>query len=476
MSDNGFHKVISKRANVDDTLALIIDTINTYSKSTYVDTVIRELGPVTDKLDFIKRVFDFYCRTVKYQLDDKKAELVTTPALTIAMGIGDCKKASVFLASVFHRAGIEPILKHVYYDNTGKDTYTHIYVIVPYSSYAQATQFTLDPYLTTDPTNDCRFNSEVNYKTGTLYFLNGKIMELHQMGNSNMSNNSSQMSSLPFSEEINLGCSHMGADFDQVADNMGAPVMPQTKGALPTVHAPEHLAVLQKLAPSKPALQAATKNIPIDQQRGAFLELIKNNVDGISTNLLQVLAKDPNALNNVWHIVGGDTAHLKTLLMEGAKQKAVSSSGMAGPDYIGFSFKNFLHGAANVLHAIAPIASAIIPGAGAVINGIANKAESIALSAPVTNPVTKQIAPPPPLPPDLHGTNIPFGTYPQGMVAGSAMGSMGGFFFKSMLLISYNVSDITMQAVLSTSVSVGLLVYWLNKKYKFLTKTKSHGI
>lgn len=202
----GFDKLISKDAGVDDTLALIISTINEYSKDQFVHDVVAKLGPVTDRNAFIRKVFDYYCRNVSYILDKQGVEKVYTPARTICEGKGDCKKSATFLSAVLSAAGIDSVLKHVYYNSS--DSYTHIYVIVPNPD--------LTDYITLDPTNNCQYDKEVRYKSATLYFLNGKKMQLRQMGAAPTFNNGA----LPFSDEIETGCHNLSDNISGIADSM----------------------------------------------------------------------------------------------------------------------------------------------------------------------------------------------------------------------------------------------------------------
>lgn len=175
--------IVKQNATVDDTLRTIVNAVNQCKQSAFIQQVVAEISklhnPQTDKLGFIRELFAFICRNLTYKLDINGIEEVWTPELTMREKIYDCKKGSVFIASVLAAAGIEPILKHVYYASPGGgvENWTHIYTIVPNPD--------TNNYITVDTTNDCRFNTEVNYKTGTLYFLNGKKMELHMMGNSN---------------------------------------------------------------------------------------------------------------------------------------------------------------------------------------------------------------------------------------------------------------------------------------------------
>lgn len=171
-----FDILVNKNATVDDTLRLIVNAVNVCKNSPFVQKIVQELGPVSNKEVFIKKLFDWICRNAKYKLDVPGIEEVWTPEKVIREGTYDCKKISVLISSVLQAAGIESILKHVYYSGTDgslKD-YTHIYVIVPNPDEYN--------YITVDPTNDCKYDSEVQSSKQTLYYLNGKKMELHMMG------------------------------------------------------------------------------------------------------------------------------------------------------------------------------------------------------------------------------------------------------------------------------------------------------
>lgn len=180
-----FDIVVKKEATVDDTLQLIINAINICSRSPFVREVVREISklhdPQTDPRGFIKALFDWCCRNGKYQLDIPGIEEVWTPELTTRMHKFDCKKITVKICSVLKAAGIEPIAKHVYYrgPDGSLENFTHIYTIVPASSLGGSG---IEPYITVDPTNDCKYNAEVRHSKATLYHLNGQKMELHMMG------------------------------------------------------------------------------------------------------------------------------------------------------------------------------------------------------------------------------------------------------------------------------------------------------
>jgi len=69
---------------------------------------------------------------------------------------------------------------------------------------------------------------------------------------------------------------------------------------------------------------------PIVTQRGAFLELLRNNEHGLASQLAVVLGHNPDALNDVWHSIGGDISALKAAVLDGAKKS--SSIGLSVPE------------------------------------------------------------------------------------------------------------------------------------------------
>jgi hypothetical protein len=440
----GFDKLINDDADVDDTLNLIIDTVNKYSKGGFVKQVVKNLSHAgqTDE-EFIHELFEYYCRNISYILDQPGTEKVYTPERTIDEKAGDCKKAATFLAAVLEAKGIEPVLKHVYYNNSG--AYTHIYVIThnPALKDVAANFYSPGHYITLDPTNDCQYNKEVKYKSATLYFLNGKQMELRQMGRpsfEDMNTETVHRTNIPFSEAISTGCNDMGNAFDELNSNSNLYLSgdgigklnfghlitdvvkhnPYTQAALALVKGGEHLqnAILKSLKiPAKS--QALVHDIPLEQQRGSMLALITNNVGGLASHLAAALGTNPNALDNVWGIVGGDINALKAEVLAGSKKPAIDINDkksealveqrtIKGPEYIaGDFFKKLLHGAAALLRAVAPVINAIIPGAGAAVTKIADTADNIANNLPTINKGGITFPPAPQLPVDPHGAKVP---------------------------------------------------------------------
>lgn len=314
----GFDTLIKKDADTADTLALIISTARDYSRSRFVRECVNKLCTGKSKYDCIRNVFDFYCRNVEYLLDEKiwsdehgkyvGKEKVYTPARTIAEGKGDCKKASTFIASVLIAAGIEPVFKHVYYQNN--DNYTHIYIIIPNPD--------LSKYITLDPTNKCKFNSEVNYHSATLYFVNGKKMELHQMGAPQYTGQ------VKWSNDIATGCNAMMNDLDQISLKvMGA------------------------------------NNNSAENSRAAFLDLVQKNVNNLAGDLLQLWNHSPEQVEALWKRFGGDPSTLKTILIQSTKTNLVR-----GPEYIGdfwATLGDVLNKATPVLNSVSNIATTVAP-------------------------------------------------------------------------------------------------------------------
>lgn len=385
MENIGFDKLIKKNASVDDTLALIIKSSIECSKMPFVKSIVEKLGPTTPKSEFIRRVFDYYCRNVEYTLDKEGTESVHTPALVIVNGKGDCKKAATFLASVLIAAGIEPIFKHVYYD--GSDLYTHIYIIVGNPDY--------NNYITLDPTNDCKFNKEVDYRTGTLYFTNGKHMELRLMGASkpqhhqqhHQNYNNRGMFNIPFATEIYAGSDEMCGIIEETAVGFNLSdikrlqhlkphpqknfipahktflhhkdihphhavlydifEMHPTKGLMA---GPEYISGFHLFEKLKEVVQVIKKDIQhvaaqvgpllskvVDKfktvslaiPRGAFLGLVELNVHGLATHLIDAWNIDHEKVDNKWKSIGGDPNILKKAMVSGSKRKAI-----LGPDNI----------------------------------------------------------------------------------------------------------------------------------------------
>lgn len=171
-----FDKTLDIKANTIATVKAIIKTINTFANSEYIKEVVRILnqGNPSD-LEFIKRLFDIVCINVDYRRDPQGHEIVFTPLLLMKIGKGDCKKMTTFICAVLKQKGIACATKVVSYD--GKD-WEHIYAQVPIIG---------GKFITLDPVNHCKYNSEVKFTKGENIYLdssNQDIMtKLSLMGN-----------------------------------------------------------------------------------------------------------------------------------------------------------------------------------------------------------------------------------------------------------------------------------------------------
>lgn len=398
MDAPGFDTLIKKDADTADTLALIVRTINDFYQTKFVRECAKELcAPGTPRNECLRNVFDYALRNIKFILDTAGRENVFTPALTIIKGEGDCKKITVFIASVLKAAGIEPVLKHVVY--TSDDPWTHIYVIVPNP--------TLPNYIAIDPADNSEFGKEVSYKSSTLYFLDGKKMELHQMGSPNWNENS-----------FSTGCHSMTADLDHI----GAAVFRSPFNTTQTHKGKFSLA----------------------EQRGAFLKLIENNLHGAATNLVALTQSNPEQLNVFWKNFGGSPDSLKEAILKGAAKKQVGN--------IFEDIGNYAAAAVPIVNAATNLVTTIAPN-----SGIAKSFQLMSHTATAH----ENSAIPGAIPLDAAGHSYP----PYQPSAGSFFSPVG-FIFKSALLISMLHVSPDLKSILTTA-AVMLPVLFLFVKKKF---------
>jgi hypothetical protein len=174
-----FVNTISANASGDDTVKLIVSTINTYANSPFVqDTAKAIKAKSPTKADFLKNLFGVACKNIKYLMDQPGHEVIYTPLLLMKMGKGDCKKFTVFIGAVLKAAGIDGVPKVVKYD-LAKD-WEHIYIISRDAN---------GGYVTLDPVNHQKFDKEVKYVQARLNYLDGtyspimKGNKLSLMGN-----------------------------------------------------------------------------------------------------------------------------------------------------------------------------------------------------------------------------------------------------------------------------------------------------
>jgi len=502
-----FDTLIKKNADVNDTLAFIVDTTNKYSKGKFIQGVVAEIRRIApDRDSFIRELFNYYCRNVKYVLDATGVEWVNTPQYIILDGRGDCKKAATFLASVLSAANIEPVFKHVYYSNN--DRYTHIYVIVPNPD--------IDHYIVLDPTNSKLFNKEVYYQTGCLYFLNGKKMELRQMGNSN---SNFKIDSTAFG--INKGCGDMLSYIDDVADQtMGAnkmkslsdkfkrnippPAFMSTrmkeivmkKGVHPqtaiihdifeldhvdgSIKGDDHYIgkakLFSKLKDKLKKSAAKFKTVALSIPRGAFLVLIKLNVHGLATSLLNAWTKDKKKVEGFWKKLGGDPVAFKKAIESGAKKKKILG---ADDESIGLAIPAMIASATPILILVSKLFKEIAPDSKAAETVELMAEAGIVTSAdPKFNPkaaefVEHQDKSGEPVHPEVYQSDTSLQPTPS---QGSIAGSFGGFYFKSLLIIqTFNFSVHMTEIIMGMVAIAAPLLYFSYKKFK-LWQTTSNNI
>lgn len=333
-----FHIVVKKDAKIEDTLKLINKAINIYSRSPFVVELTKQLNPTGNKYDFIKRLFDFVCRNVKYELDIPGHESVWTPEKTLREGRGDCKKMTVLIASVLKAAGIEPVLKHVYYEH---ENHTHIYVIVPFP--------TLATYLTVDPVNHCKWNEEVKHRKGSLYFLNGKKMDLHMMGKA-PEKWSYKVKSASFNDIISgiddevhglAGTCCVGAKEDVLANAVsgvdteifgvdsdmvmyGSEVELMGRRKRGGGSSRKRRSKAEKKAARKERAQKlfkVFKQVNLAPSRASFLLLVRTNIFRLANRMAKVWIQDPTGLKKMWAQFGGKPEALRDAIKAGSWKK-----------------------------------------------------------------------------------------------------------------------------------------------------------
>ena len=163
---------ISDNATTQDTINLIIQTVNKYSHSAFVKALCDRLNPKGGALPFVKNLFDLVCREIEYKRDPVGHEKIYTPERTFREASGDCKKMATIIAACLKYVGIEPLLKVISYDGI---RWEHIFVICKIDG----------QWITLDPVNKCQYNKEIPHKKSRVFNLKGESMELSMMGNAN---------------------------------------------------------------------------------------------------------------------------------------------------------------------------------------------------------------------------------------------------------------------------------------------------
>lgn len=308
--------LVKRNASIVDTIKLILLRINTDVHSEFVKQLAMQLHPGGDQLAYMRRLFDFVCRNVKYQLDKEGKEDVYRPSTTIVNGKGDCKKMTVIIASVLKAVGIEPYIKHVFYNG---ENYTHVYVIVPYPN--------LKNYIVLDPVNDCKFNEEVSYLEANIFDLKGNRMDLYT-GYKKPTNpgfmDHLYMGAKSIEDDMNFitgcSCSTMGANqsvatFNQIFEESisGDPIQTGKKHRSKEERKKKRQELLHKIT-------NVVKKVGVAPTRGAFLVLVRMNVLKLASQLAAGWNKDPKAIEDLWTGLGGNVDELKKTIVAGSGQ------------------------------------------------------------------------------------------------------------------------------------------------------------
>lgn len=195
--------------------------------------------------------------------------------------------------------------------------------------------------------------------------------------------------------------------------------------------------------------------------RGAFLGLVAINVHGFATHLLNTWNKNPNPLEKLWHSLGGDVDKLKNTIFNGAKKKRI-----LGPESIGQTVPAMLASATPVIIAVLKIMDKSDPKAINDMHDAANAALEGA-AAPGFNPMAEAALA------DTSGTIIPAPGAGSGGASVGSFGSIGGFMFKSLLVLSnpflflhIHLNSIVLSILGSLVLCTPLFVYG----YKKITK------
>ena len=106
-----YNHTVKQSATSQDVIKFIVEKVNEHSKTPFAHMVVKALSfgkPTRD--EFIKRVFDYVCKSVDYLRDPIGKEVIFTPKLLLNRGKGDCKKQALFIATILscrHRANIK---------------------------------------------------------------------------------------------------------------------------------------------------------------------------------------------------------------------------------------------------------------------------------------------------------------------------------------------------------------------------------
>lgn len=348
-----FLDTVSLSADGDATVNLITKTINQHTNSDYIKQVVNILRyePAPDNIEFAKRLFYICCYLIKYRKDPEGHEIIFTPAMLMKVKQGDCKKFTTFICTVLKAAGINSASKVCSYE-PGAD-WQHIYAIM----------FTDNQkgYITLDPVNHKKYDSEVRYYKARVNFFNFTYSKT-------LMNKLSVMGNLPenFANNFNLqgigdACGAILSDLGGVEDTglYQSLINPTTMAGIADDYIngvdndPETIG-RRKSAPQKAAAKAKRKEKIKTFKKKAFTKLKQNGFapariaflkliaagrlvskTPLKLNLAEGLAKlwvkdNGAALSKIWVKFGGKPMALKKAIAKAAKTKI---SGIGANEY-----------------------------------------------------------------------------------------------------------------------------------------------
>lgn len=323
---------IKDNATTQDTVNAIIEVINKTSKEGFVPELAKAFNPNGSKLEYIKRLFDFICNKVDYEMDPPGWEKIYTPAKLFLTAKGDCKKMTTAIGAVLKAAGIEPLLKVITYDGA---SWAHIYIIAKIN----------EKYYILDPVNNKRFDSEINHKLAAVYNLAGnfKIMPGNKLSILGSRNNNSLFNSFndginDLSGDLDSASSSVGSMFGMSETSLSGPEIEDILAHFETTLSPglSGMGKLKILSKLKNALTKVVKvgvKVSAAPMRASVLGIILLGKalehSPLKMNLAHNLAKTWQAdngkkLSDLWTKFGGDPKQLKATISK------ASSTQLAG--------------------------------------------------------------------------------------------------------------------------------------------------
>ena len=333
-----FVDTVKHGATSSDVINFIVGEVNKHAQTPFAKFVVKKLSfgnPTRD--EFIKRVFDYVCHSVNYLRDPHGKEIIFTPKLLINRGRGDCKKQTLFIATILKAAGIEPILKVISYG--GKD-WEHIYVTAKNSR---------GEIIILDPVNDKKYNQEIRHKHGQEFYLNGKksniMNDLVSMGNKHNEQNEFARALHHSTRNILGDCHNTFTPDFALRKNWQGAMHGDVDDYFSHIGESEYIgkAKKHKLKDLVKKLVKKGKNVGFAPMRAAFLGLLLLGKAlehtplklHLGKKLALLYEKDASVINKFWSDFGGDPDKLKKTILKGMKAGGVHGDGNISGDGIG---------------------------------------------------------------------------------------------------------------------------------------------